>query len=141
MNILILEDDKYRLQQFTKKLIGHVVTTCMTVDECISLLKQNKYDLCFLDHDLGDEIFVESTSGTGYEVALWIAENKDKAPNKIIIHSWFNRSAIHIMREFGCLQDLNGVIAIVGLLNFLKITDRALANQFLRFTEQRWAVP
>ncbi|RHZ46833.1 hypothetical protein Glove_606g109 [Diversispora epigaea] len=33
------------------------------------------------------------------------------------------------------------VLAKKGLHAFIKLTDRALANQFLRFTEQRWAVP
>jgi CheY-like chemotaxis protein len=88
VKILVLDDDNTRLDQFKKKLIGHIVDCVETAPEAIELLKNNLYDVVSLDHDLGQLINQPSGPGTGYQVAQWLAENKDRKPPRIIIHSF-----------------------------------------------------
>lgn len=59
--------------------------------EAIDMLSRNKYDVLSLDHDIAsfDENGKEKT---GYDIALWLAENKWNDPNyyipsKILVHS------------------------------------------------------
>jgi hypothetical protein len=87
MNILILEDSDKRINQFQKKLIGHSCTFTKTAQECIALLNSKKWDVLFLDHDLGGKAFVKSGTGTGYEVALYLRTNLQKCPAEVIVHS------------------------------------------------------
>ena len=85
MKILILEDNSFRNTKFHQSLTGHIVDIAETVDEGRKLLN-NKYDLLFLDHDLGGEIYVPSGKNTGYEFAQLISKSINKnVPT--IIHS------------------------------------------------------
>ena len=42
----------------------------------------------FLDHDLDDQVYVPSGSGTGYEVTEWLSKHPDRMPKKVILHSY-----------------------------------------------------
>ena len=87
--ILVLDDDETRLRHFRQKLIGNVVECIKTAQEAIRLLSEEEpFDLLFLDHDLGDKVMVASGPGTGYEVAEWIRDHKEKRPKDIVIHSY-----------------------------------------------------
>ena len=88
MRILILDDDSGRHKVFNRKLIGHAVDNVFEAHEAIDLLKGDKYDIVFLDHDLGNKSMVASGPGTGYEVAQWLRDNPDKQPNQVVIHSF-----------------------------------------------------
>ena len=102
MRILILEDTDERIVQFKKKLEGHDVTVCKKADECIKVLtNSDPFDYIFLDHDL-ENTFQKPGIGTGYEVASWIANNQDKCPRRILIHSMNNVGAAAMMQ---CLGD------------------------------------
>ena len=88
MKILILEDNKCRATQFRQNLIGQVVTIVDTAEAAINLLKEEFWDMLFLDNDLGGSVNVpveEENSGSG--VARWLANNIDKQPEFIVIHS------------------------------------------------------
>ena len=85
MRIFVLEDSPERHKKFRRELVGHHLDMVETVEEGRELIKE-KYDLMFLDHDLGGEIFVPSGEGTGYEMAKLIAESVNKN-SAIIIHS------------------------------------------------------
>ena len=88
MRVLILDDDNVRHVNFSHRLTGHKVIHTYTVEECIDALKnRSTFDVCFLDHDLGGRVYVESGKGTGYEVAEWLMNNPEKQPDKIVIHS------------------------------------------------------
>ena len=92
MKILFLDDDNVRHVQF-KSVIQkdkHEIDYVYTSTACISKLKNNNYDIIFLDHDLGGQIYVEETKGSGYEVALYIENKLDKKslPKNVIIHSF-----------------------------------------------------
>ena len=98
MRIFLLEDSPYRIAVFKQKAIGHVLDIAKTVEEAKIFLSLSRYDLMFLDHDLGGEVFVESGPGTGYEVAQYLAaelnvtSNSDSplrhnASTPIVVHS------------------------------------------------------
>lgn len=88
MKILILEDDAERIKLFRQNLIGHDLDITDSSKQAIKLLKSNKYNVIFLDHDLGGKQNVASGEDTGYEVALWLSKNPERKPNQIIIHSY-----------------------------------------------------
>jgi len=98
MNILILEDDKERHKAFLNNLNVASVVIVDTAKEAIQKLSKYSWDYLFLDHDLGGQQMVESGPGTGYEVALWLEQNPDKQPAKIIIHS-FNPTGALKMKQ------------------------------------------
>ena len=53
-----------------------------------TLLSGAKWDVLFLDHDLGGETYVNSNrEDTGAEIARWLDNNPDHKPDHIIIHS------------------------------------------------------
>ena len=88
MRILILDDDHTRHKHFNRNLIGHVVENTHTAEECIDELKDNEWDVVFLDHDLGGEVYQASAEGTGWEVAKWLHDNPKRKPNTVIVHSF-----------------------------------------------------
>jgi len=85
--ILILDDDLGRHTQFKQNMIGHVLTHCETVEECINALETDEFDYVCLDHDLGGEQMVMSGKGTGYEVAQWMAKNEHPSLREVFVHS------------------------------------------------------
>jgi CheY-like chemotaxis protein len=88
LKILVLDDDKIRLDHFRRGLIGYEVTTTETASDTISLLSTHDFDVIFLDHDLGGKINEPSGPGTGYEVAEWLHNNPNRKPKQIFIHSF-----------------------------------------------------
>lgn len=82
--ILILEDNDQRIIQF-KKWFPCDTDIVKTSKEAIELLKTYTPSLILLDHDLGDQIYVASGEGTGWEVAKYIAENNIKSD--VVVHS------------------------------------------------------
>jgi len=89
MNILFLDDDQTR-HNYIKKLvpIEHYVCHVYTASECIEMLETKNWDMVFLDHDLGGQVFVDSGEGTGYQVAEWLEQNPERQPAKMFIHSF-----------------------------------------------------
>lgn len=87
MRILILEDDPERVRHFKSGLISHTVFHTDSTKICISKLKDEQWDVLFLDHDLGGKTLVASGKNTGYEVAKWLESNPKFKPPQIIIHS------------------------------------------------------
>jgi CheY-like chemotaxis protein len=58
----------------------------ISANAAIEYLKNNKYDLIFLDHDLGGlEMIDSSFYNTGYTVAKFMKENNVKG--RVVIHS------------------------------------------------------
>ena len=104
MKILVLEDNHERHKSF-KKNFGWFngertdLQIVETAKEAIELFDKNKYDMAFLDHDLGNEVMVASEKpGTGYEVACWLEAHPDKQPKDIVIHS-LNPDGAHRMGQ------------------------------------------
>lgn len=88
MKIFILEDNPYRMVKFRRELIGHKIDHADTVQNGTSLVFANKYDLLFLDHDLGGEEMVDSIRGdTGYQLAKFIASFTKNKETPCVVHS------------------------------------------------------
>lgn len=96
MKILVVEDNGPRTVKFQEFLGKHDLTITKSSKEGCNLSRINKYDVIFLDHDLGihpdtgeptEEVFLPSKEWTGYEVAQAIAESPN-AETPVIIHSW-----------------------------------------------------
>ncbi|MGB3479317.1 MAG: cyclic-phosphate processing receiver domain-containing protein [bacterium] len=93
IRVLILDDMYSRVIEFEKRLkpiditdITHVTTA----KECIECLSKKKYDLIFLDYDLGEPpVWAKDTDISGGVVAEWIKKHPKNKNKKamIIIHS------------------------------------------------------
>lgn len=82
---LFLDDNHARHRDMQGRML---FDPAFTASECIEKLKNNKYDVVFLDHDLGGKEMVSSFSDeeTGCTVAKWISENKPEIP-VVVCHS------------------------------------------------------
>lgn len=91
-NVFVLEDDPERIEQFKERfveqnLIGYFATN---VEEAKKIVSSIECSYWFLDHDLGNQIFVdqkEEDTGSGF--VRWCCENVSvfKNVNGIFIHS------------------------------------------------------
>lgn len=100
VKIFILEDDPSRIKQFRKYLprqYGHdaeIVITQTAADAKATLAARAPFDIAFLDHDLGEEVYVSSLNEeTGYRVAEFIARKKIPI-SRIALHSLNTPGAI-----------------------------------------------
>lgn len=87
MKILILEDNLERQEQFRKNLVGHNIEITDSSKTAIEKLSSEKWQLLFLDHDLGNQVYVPSGENTGFEVAEFLKFNNQHMPQNIIVHS------------------------------------------------------
>ena len=76
MNILILDDNAHRLTFFQNGLKGHKLTICRHARSAIKALKNDAYDLIFLDHDLTGKPADPEDENSGSEVARYIADHE-----------------------------------------------------------------
>lgn len=92
MKVLVLDDDKTRLSQFRDRFIerGYTYDTTTSMEDCWKFIESKKYDMIFLDHDLGDEVFVDSKKeNTGSEIARrWGSKEHKNKETKVIVHSF-----------------------------------------------------
>jgi CheY-like chemotaxis protein len=88
--ILVLEDNLDRVRAFRQRCLerGIVMDYAATAAGCIEQLLTLRHDALFLDHDLGDEVFVDSDSpNCGAEVARWLSCRPEQQPSIIVLHS------------------------------------------------------
>lgn len=79
MKLLIDDTRECPFEDFwTGRLINDVDVTCRTFDDGIDALKSQKWDMLYLDHDLGDE-----QGRTGYDIMLWLEKNPEYCTGKI----------------------------------------------------------
>lgn len=71
MNILVIDDLKN-----IKENPGEFVKYARTYNDGIKQLKNKKWNLLYLDHDLGDD-------KTGYDIINWLDQNKEFLPDEI----------------------------------------------------------
>ncbi len=88
MSLLLIEDNPNRIKQFRQGLIGISVTQICTASSAIAWLGDHTPKLIFLDYDLhefGKEI---KESGSGGEIAAWMAKQKKRFNRTlVVIHS------------------------------------------------------
>lgn len=58
----------------------NVDRTARNYDEGIKALQEEKWDVLWLDHDLGDPYSKEKT---GYDILCWLEENPEYLPGRI----------------------------------------------------------
>ena len=89
LHILVIEDDHRRIRWFKDQLTGRCdLDIFENAKPGIKAVKAKKYDMIFLDHDLGNRIFVPSEdSNTGYQVAKILKETPNKDTH-VIVHSF-----------------------------------------------------
>lgn len=80
MRILILEDDGGRVNTFIELLHRHQLDITENAYDAIDMLEEHRYDLIFLDHDLGED------NGSGSLVASFLSQMNNEAT--VAIHSW-----------------------------------------------------
>jgi CheY-like chemotaxis protein len=86
--VFVLEDSSERIKQFKQRFLeqGWIGYFSVTASDAIRNLDLLRFDLIFLDHDLGGQVYVnKDEKNTGSEVARWIREHPVVCP--IIIHS------------------------------------------------------
>lgn len=98
MKILFLDDDKRRTVKF--KSLVPCAMTAETSEQMIELLSEDAhFDFVFLDHDLGGEIYVDSSrDDTGMEVVRWIVKNKPSI-GQVVVHSLNYPCAMEMVRD------------------------------------------
>ncbi len=87
--ILILEDNPMRIDLFRRFVGGKARFQIFeTAWPAIKALQTFKYDLIFLDHDLGGQQMVtdDKINGTGYDVAKALANTLNK-DTQVVVHS------------------------------------------------------
>ena len=90
VSVLILEANTYRAQKFKEQWEGHLSVVVRTAEQAILMMETIRWDVVFLDHDLGVGDPIDSTSKeSGAEAARWIAnpENKWMRPYVVVIHT------------------------------------------------------
>ena len=86
--VLVLEDNATRNKWFKPRLIGLNVHYTDNATDALELIKNNDYNLLFLDHDLGGKQMVAITEfNTGSTVARALKDKGGYENAQIIIHS------------------------------------------------------
>lgn len=117
MKILVLEDNEERRVFFKKALFGTETDYVVDANSCIEKINTVKYDLLFLDHDLGGKVFVNPhEENTGYQVALALKNSLNKK-TPVIIHSWNRPASIKMNYEIG----KHAVWIPFGFINFKQL--------------------
>lgn len=106
MKILIVEDNDFRIALFKAYFdpLDHKVWYEKTSAGAIDVLTENAdMDLIFLDHDLGDEVFVDSKrEDTGAGVARWMVSSGFNPDVSVTVHSLNpagSSNILHILRS------------------------------------------
>jgi len=119
MRIFILEDDANRIGWFTEEFGDEELVFCNHATPALDILAVVKFDVAFLDHDLGGRTYVPSSDpNTGYRVAQGLAVSINRHI-PVIIHSFNPDGAKNIrfaLKNGGHL----GQVAIVPFSTFDK---------------------
>lgn len=117
---LFLDDNPARCG-FAIRVLGPDLIVTMTAGGAIrSLASVDQPDFAevYLDHDLGDETYVDSSRpDTGYEVVRWIVANRPRI-GRVIVHS-HNTPAGNRM-----VADLRGAGYVADYVPFTTLTSR-----------------
>lgn len=85
MNYLVLDDMQERHAFFAEALGVWQPKRAFTASEAKAHLDDYVFDVAFLDHDLE----LEDKTGTGHDVAIYIARmSVERQPKLCVIHSW-----------------------------------------------------
>jgi hypothetical protein len=130
MKVIFLDDSEAR-QRTMKSVLPCIVQT-YTADETIEAIKSSdKIDYLFLDHDLGGQVYVDSSEhNTGMTVAKWIVEHEEEIDiGYVILHS-FNPAGAKNMA-----QELEGVFNF-GISPFMSVSFGDFVNKVVDSQEE-----
>lgn len=83
--ILVVEDDIQRIRWFRDNLPADAEVHYIDIaTRGVEFVKKNKYDMVFLDHDLGN---IQGMDNTGYTVAKALSKTGNTS-TEVVIHSW-----------------------------------------------------
>jgi CheY-like chemotaxis protein len=85
---LFFDDDPTRHEVFANKFVQLLdIVHAHDPQEAIDLLKAQKFDIVFLDHDM--DLLIAGDM-TGMDVAEFIALHQERSlnPSRVIVHSW-----------------------------------------------------
>jgi len=119
ISVLVLDDMYSRAIEFEKRLkVTDItdITHVATARECIECVFKKKYDIIFLDYDLGEPpVWAKDTDISGGVVAEWIKKHPKHKNKKamIIIHS----------------SDLHGAAYMKELIPYAILLPRAWSEE------------
>lgn len=94
MKILVLEDSSERNKYFSRVFLNQELIITNNINSFTELISQLKFQVIFLDHDLGGHQMVESSNyNTGFTATKLINESKQNDKSLIVIHSFNNIGA------------------------------------------------
>ncbi|MDO8611144.1 MAG: hypothetical protein Q7R95_11515, partial [bacterium] len=102
MRILIVDDQETRHKKIQSLVMDYFdkpvsIWSAYTVKSAIKFLKQEEFDVIFLDHDLGENIYQDSNElDTGYQIAKFIIAAGINT-KEIIVHSMNYPGAMNIL--------------------------------------------
>jgi response regulator RpfG family c-di-GMP phosphodiesterase len=103
IRVFLLDDDTRRHQWFAKRFEGDHLDVAEDVASAQELLKVNRYDAIFLDHDLLPEHYNSETTDderTGYAIATWLASQPElQRASTILVHTRNADGAIRMVEE------------------------------------------
>lgn len=98
MSVLIVEDNPVRTKKLRAALVGLSITNIDSAPMAIQWLADHSPTLMFLDHDLHEYSKHGKDSGTGLEVASWMARHAVKFKHTaVIVHSLNEKHAPRIV--------------------------------------------
>lgn len=131
--IFVLEDMLVRIPTFMKiaKETGMDMVYYDNITDAINQYELANPKVVFLDHDLGQQTYVNSNEeNTGYQFAKWMVKNdKDYKQRIIIIHSANPVGAENINNV------LNGFANIIPITSFVRNQDILYDNRLLKRKE------
>lgn len=112
MRILVADDEKEFVDFLKDVLIerGHEADTAHDGEEALGLIKKNRYDVLFLDHNM--------PGLTGLEIVEYVKENKIKS--KTVIFTGYEPMSEKFARAVGADEYLEKPIAIKDVEAILK---------------------
>ena len=98
--ILFCDDDSSRHSKFFQtKEQGDELRQVWNAADCIEALKEGRYDLVSLDHDLNGEAYQNPTEkNTGSEVVRFITANKPDV-KEFVVHSYNEFAAKNMVED------------------------------------------
>jgi len=116
----ILEDSEERAKTFRSALEGWDITLCSACVDALKHIMETKFDIIFLDHDLGGKVFVPQTDkeASGYPVAQAIPGSINKE-TPVVVHSWNIPAAKSMVEAIG--ETAQG--AAFGMFDLKKFKD------------------
>ena len=120
MNILLLEDNPHRIKFFKNGLKQHHLTICGHASAAKKVLKKQRFDIIFLDHDLRGKPEDPESLNCGTEVARYIVDYEIECPH-IILHTEnpIGRDAMEILLDYSQTIPY-GKLKKLGLRTLLK---------------------